>query len=250
MTVIVRYEHNGIRCGELKGSKIHPLSGDFPTFSASDEAALDLSVVTLLAPVIPSKIVAVGPNYRAHLAGNPPPARPYLWIKPTSTLLDPEGVIILPADAPMVCHESELAIVIGKQARNVSPGEAKDYIFGYSCINDVSAGQLTDMAAYIQSQFFVDGKTFDTFAPLGPAIVTDIEPTNLRLRCIVNGEVRQDHNTSDQIWNPLRTSFTDFEAHDPLSRRRHRNWLAAGAWAAPSRRRRRGRDRRHRRFAQ
>jgi 2-keto-4-pentenoate hydratase/2-oxohepta-3-ene-1,7-dioic acid hydratase in catechol pathway len=201
MAMIVRYsDKNGIRFGTLKGTEIFPLTGEFPDFDLSNEAPVRLEDVTLLAPVLPSKIIAIGPGYKAHLAGNPPPPRPYLWIKPLNTLLDPEGVIVLPAEPPMVCHESELAIVIGREARNVSPEEASDYIFGYTCINDVSAGLLTDMTAYLQSQYFVDGKTFDTFAPLGPAIATDIDPANVRIQCLVNGEIRQDHNSSDQIW--------------------------------------------------
>lgn len=203
MAKYVRFEYNGVRFGELRGDQIIPLQGELPNFSATGEAPIQLSAVRLLAPVVPSKIVAVGPNYRAHLGGNPPPPRPYLWIKPTSALLDPEGEIRYPiTDVPMVCHESELAIVIGRTTSNVDVETARANIFGYSCINDVSAGELTNMAAYLQSQFFVDGKVFDTFAPLGPVIVTDINATDVRIRCRVNGEVRQDHRTSDQIWGP------------------------------------------------
>lgn len=203
MAKYVRFEQNGVRFGELRGDVIIPLKGELPHFTETGEAPISLSAVRLLAPVVPGKIVAVGPNYHAHLAGNPPPARPYLWLKPTSALLDPEGEIIYPTiDVPMVCHESELAIVIGRTARNVDLEEARSCIFGYSCINDVSAGELTNMPAYFASQFFVDGKVFDTFAPLGPVIVTGFDPTDVRIRCRVNGEVRQDHRTSDQIWKP------------------------------------------------
>lgn len=203
MTTFVRYLDGAPRDGRVDGDKVVPLTGSFPDLTESGETAVLLADLQLLAPVVPGKIVAVGPNYRAHLGGNPPPARPYLWIKPTSALLDPEGVIELPADAPMVCHESELAIVIGRTARDVTPAQAKDCIFGYTCINDVSVGTLTDMPAYFASQYFVDGKIGDTLAPLGPVIVTGIDPTNLRVQCRVNGETRQDHNTNDQIWNPF-----------------------------------------------
>lgn len=205
MAKYVRFEQNGVHVGELRGDQIIPLKGELPNFSETGEAPIPLSAVRLLAPVVPSKIVAVGPNYRAHFtaAGISPPPRPYLWIKPSSALLDPEGEIRYPiTDVPMVCHESELAIVIGRTASNVDVETARTCIFGYSCINDVSAGELTNMAAYLQSQFFVDGKIFDTFAPFGPVIATDIEATDLRIQCRVNGEVRQDHRTSDQIWGP------------------------------------------------
>lgn len=203
MAKYVRFEHNGVHFGELRGDQIISLKGELPNFSETGETPIPLSAVRLLAPVVPGKIVAVGPNYRAHLNGNPPPPRPYLWLKPSSAVLDPEGEIVYPSiDVPMVCHESELAIVIGRTARNVDVETARSCIFGYSCINDVSAGELTNMPAYFASQFFVDGKIFDTFAPLGPAIVTDIDATDLRIRCRVNGEVRQDHRTSDQIWKP------------------------------------------------
>jgi 2-keto-4-pentenoate hydratase/2-oxohepta-3-ene-1,7-dioic acid hydratase in catechol pathway len=202
MARIVRYAMDGVHHGTLDGDAILPLDGQFPDFRASGRPPVPLPSARLLAPVTPGKIVAVGPNYHAHLNGNPPPARPYLWIKPSSVLLDPEGVIQLPGDAPMVCHESELAIVIGREARDVSMADAPAHIFGYTCINDVSAGQLTDMAAYFASQHFVDGKTYDTFGPIGPAIVTDLDPADLRIRCRVNGETRQDHRTSDQIWPP------------------------------------------------
>lgn len=203
MATLVRYELDGIHYGRVEGDKIYPLRGDFPSFEQSNDAAVDFGTAKLLAPVTPSKFVAVGPNYHAHFAtGGAPPARPYLWIKPSSTVLDPEGEILLPVDAVMVCHESELAIIMGRIACNISAEEAESAIFGYSCINDVSAGLLTDMPAYLASQDFVDGKTYDSFGPLGPVIVTDLDPSDVRIRCRVNGETRQDHRSSDQIWKP------------------------------------------------
>ena len=202
MAIYVRYAADRPRFGELVGDVIHPLDGAPGSFSRSGEAPVAAASVTLLAPVEPSKIVAVGPNYRAHLGGGQPPVRPYYWIKPPSAVLDPEGTILLPSEPPMVCHESELAIVIGRKVANASVEEAAEAIFGYSCVNDVSAGQLTDMAAYFASQYFVDGKIYDTFAPIGPVVVTGIDATDLRVQCRVNGETRQDHRTSDQIWSP------------------------------------------------
>ena len=202
MAKYIRYMADEPQYGEIIDNRVHPLIGEFGQFTRTGAPPIPLESVTILAPVSPSKVVAVGPNYHAHLGGNAPPPRPYLWLKPSSALLDPEGEIELPQSAPMVCHESELAIVIGKTARNVSPEQAAGHIFGYTCINDVSAGNLADMATHMQSQYFVDGKINDTFAPLGPVIVTDIDPHDLRIQCRINGEVRQDHRTSDQIWPP------------------------------------------------
>lgn len=201
---IVRYLYaNQARYGELQDDKILPLEGTIdklaPTKGASPVA---LNAVKLLAPTTPSKVVAVGPNYKAHLKGNPPPERPYYWFKPSTAINDPEGEIRLPPNVPMVCHESELAIVIGRTASRVPRSEAAKYVLGYTCINDVTAGDMLDMTAFMQSQYFVDGKIYDTFAPVGPVIVTDLNPADLRIQCRVNGETRQNHRTSDMIFPP------------------------------------------------
>lgn len=182
-----------------------PLEGAFPDLRPVPNAGqLSLSDERLLAPVQPSKIVAVGPNYRAHLAGRPLPARPFLWIKPPSTCANPGDPIVLPREWPDAVpfnHESEIAIVIGRQARNVTIDDAAEYIYGYTCINDVTGGTMSDKPAFRASAAFVDGKIFDTFAPLGPWINTDFDPTDVRIQCRVNGEPRQDHRSSDMIWS-------------------------------------------------
>jgi len=202
---IVRYQHQGtVRYGTLAGEGIQPLRGEFPDLQPDAGAPqVPLAAATLLAPVRPSKIVAVGPNYKAHLAGKPLPERPFFWIKPPSTVLDPEGTILLPAalrGVTNVNHESELAIVIGRRARNVRVEDALAHVFGYTCINDITGGDLSDRAAFRASQVFVDGKIYDTFGPLGPAIQTEFDPADVRIRCRVNGELRQDHRTSDMIF--------------------------------------------------
>ena len=200
MAKIVRYERAGyIGYGELRGGEVHGLDGDFPNFSASSAPPVALASVSLLAPVMPSKIVAIGPGYRVYMQGGPEPERPYYWIKPASTVQDPEGEIVLPPGIT-VNHEAEIAIVIGKRARKVAPEQAIDHIFGYTCCIDVTAGDMADMLAYQQSQLFLDGKIFDTFAPLGPCIVTDLDTSDLRIQFRVNGETRQDHSTSDKLF--------------------------------------------------
>ena len=200
MAKIVRYDSSGaIGYGELRGEDIHPLAGEFPNFSASGAPPVPLASVSLLAPVTPSKIVAIGPGYKVYMQGGPEPERPYYWIKPPSTVQNPEGEIVLPPGIT-VNHEAEIAIVIGKRARKVSPEQALDHVFGYTCCIDVTAGDMADMLAYQQSQLFLDGKIFDTFAPLGPCVVTDLDTSDLRIQCRVNGETRHDHSTSDKLF--------------------------------------------------
>ncbi len=200
MAKIVRYESGGvIGYGDLRGGEVHPLAGDFPELAPTGQDPVALSAVKLLAPVLPSKIVAIGPGYRVYMQGGPEPERPYYWIKPTSTVQDPEGEIVLPPGIT-VNHEAEIAIVIGKRAHKISPQQAMDHVFGYTCCIDVTAGDMADMRAYQQSQLFLDGKIFDTFAPLGPCMVTDLDTSDLRIRFRVNGETRQDHSTSDKLW--------------------------------------------------
>ena len=150
MSKIVRYSYGGgaARFGQLRGAKIQPLRGTIGSFSEADEPSVDAAQVRLLAPTAPSKVVAIGPGYRVHLRGGPAPARPHYWIKPASALLDPEGTIELPGGVPMVCHESEVAVVIGKLAKDVPIGRAHEHIFGYTCINDVTAGNMVNIPEF------------------------------------------------------------------------------------------------------
>jgi 2-keto-4-pentenoate hydratase/2-oxohepta-3-ene-1,7-dioic acid hydratase in catechol pathway len=200
---IVRYASGGTyRYGEENDGVVSPLEGEIGAFTSTAEAPLVLQDLKLLTPCIPHKVVCIGPGYLAHLQGNAPPARPRLWIKPRTALLDPEGTIVLPNGPPMVCHEPELAIVIGKTAKDVSAEDAADYIFGYTCINDITAGKMTDITEFRASQYFVDGKIYDTFGPVGPWIETNLNPDDLQIECRVNGQLRQRHRTTDRIWTP------------------------------------------------
>jgi 2-keto-4-pentenoate hydratase/2-oxohepta-3-ene-1,7-dioic acid hydratase in catechol pathway len=198
---IARYMRAGVESyGSLEGEMIIPLEGALATLQPSKNAKpVAVSDVKLLAPTKPSKVVAIGPGYKALIAGRPKPPRPYFWLKPTTTVQDPEGDILLPPGLT-VNHEAEIAIVIARETRNVSPQEAMDHVLGYTCIHDATAGDMSDMLAYQQSQLFLDGKIFDTFAPIGPVIVTDLDPSDLRIQCRVNGETRHDHRTSDKLW--------------------------------------------------
>jgi 2-keto-4-pentenoate hydratase/2-oxohepta-3-ene-1,7-dioic acid hydratase in catechol pathway len=151
----------------------------------------------ILAPVLPSKIVAIGLNYRAHAeeTGRGLPEEPMIFLKPTTSVISPQDAIVLPPQSQRVDHEAELAVVIGKATRNVSAADALEYVLGYTCANDVTARDL--QAKDVQ---FTRAKGFDTFCPLGPHVVTDIDGGKLDIACRVNGEVRQQSNTSDLVF--------------------------------------------------
>ena len=149
----------------------------------------------------PSKVLAIGLNYADHAreSGMAPPKNPLIFVKTNNSICyDGDTITWAAADSVEVDYEAELAVVIGTKARRVSEADALDYVFGYTCCNDVSARD-----AQFGDQQWVRGKSFDTFCPLGPAIVTADEipdPQNLRIACRVNGETLQDSNTSEMIF--------------------------------------------------
>ncbi len=159
-----------------------------------------LDQVRLLAPVDPPNVLAIGLNYRAHAAESNMalPERPVLFIKANTAVIGPDDEIVLPAMAPdEVDYECELAIIIGRPAHHVSEDEALDYVLGYTCANDVSA---RDCQIRLDTQW-ARGKSFDTFAPLGPWIETEMDPDQAGLRTRLNGRVMQDSNTNDLIFS-------------------------------------------------
>jgi len=165
---------------------------------AEDTSTVASADATLLAPVAPSKIVAIGRNYRAHAAerGKPVPTEPLVFLKPPSALVGPEAPIRRPAWAGRVDHEAELGVVIGREASNLaSPEAALPHVFGATCVNDVTARELQDRDVQ-----FTRAKGFDTFCPVGPRLVRDLDPGDLRVRGRVNGETRQDGRTRDLIF--------------------------------------------------
>ena len=205
MARYVRYEQQGsVHYGELNGTTIQPLEGEFGAFRRAALPTVQLSAVKLLAPTVPTKIIAIGPNFKAPFQGPDAyaPMELMYWTKPASVLNHPEGIIELPPGVPAVNHEVELAIVIGRQAKQVRREDAKKYIFGFTCMNDVTAGDFATRGAFGASPYFVYGKIFDGFGPLGPCIVTDLDTSNLHMETRVNGQVRQSHSTSDRIHEP------------------------------------------------
>lgn len=164
----------------------------------------EAQIKKLLPPIIPVNILALGINYKKHgdETAMSYPDQPILFLKSTTSIVGHEGPIVLPAAGPdCVDYEAELAVVMGKKAKNVSPDKAMDYIMGYTCANDVSA---RDWQFDKQKGQWARGKSFDTFCPLGPWIVTKEEiddPNNIGIRCIINGQTVQKSKTSEMIFN-------------------------------------------------
>ena len=204
MARYVRYEKDGaIRYGELNGSTIQPLEGEFAAFRPATLPTVQLDEVKLLAPTQPTRIVSAGPGFKVSFPDGVFPEMPMFWHKPLAALNHPEGIIELPTDEyPGINHEAELGIVIGKKTKCVSPEEAVDHIFGYTCYNDVTRGDFYEAGAFGASPFYVYGKTYDGFAPFGPWVVTGLDTDNLHIECRINGEVRQSHSTSDRLFGP------------------------------------------------
>lgn len=155
--------------------------------------------VRLLSPCHPSKIIALGLNYRDHAAEVKMelPKNPLLFIKPSTSVIGPEEAIVYPKMSKRVDYEAELALVIRKEARGVPEERAADYVLGYTCLNDVTARDLQPK----DGQWTI-AKGFDTFAPIGPWIVTDIDPFHLEISSYLNGERRQHSNTKNLIFGP------------------------------------------------
>ncbi|GAA4191247.1 fumarylacetoacetate hydrolase family protein [Microbacterium oryzae] len=198
---IARFSHNqAITYGILDGSELVVLAGD-PLFAGFETtgARVPVSEVTLLAPVIPrSKVVAVGRNYRDHAAelGNDVPDEPLLFLKPNTSVIGPGDAIVRPALSSDTQFEGELAIVIGRIAKNVAVEDALSVVFGYTIANDVTARDLQRTDGQ-----WSRAKGFDTFCPLGPAIETEFDLANGSLVTRLNGEVKQEAPLSDMIFD-------------------------------------------------
>ena len=178
-----------LREGELyREMKGDPFSGMEKT-----ERVYSADEVRLLAPVQPSKILAVGKNYAAHARefDGAPPTSPIIFMKPSTCVIGPEETIVRPRISQRVDYEGELALVVGKRARNVKPEDFAQYVLGYTILNDVTARDLQR-----QDGQWTRGKGFDTFAPIGPVITDGVDPSHLRITTRLNGKTVQDSNTS------------------------------------------------------
>jgi 2-keto-4-pentenoate hydratase/2-oxohepta-3-ene-1,7-dioic acid hydratase in catechol pathway len=165
--------------------------------SIFDGSTYPLDKVRLLSPCLPSKIVCLGLNYHSHIEEMklPMPSVPLIFLKPSTAVIGPDDKIILPPGWKRIDFEGELGVVIGKKAKDVTKEEAKEYIRGHTCFNDVS-----DRHAQAADGQWTRAKGYDTFAPIGPWIETEAEPDNLKLETYLNGELRQSTSTSDLIF--------------------------------------------------
>lgn len=195
-----RFEVNGkIYNGMAKPEEVTVIRGSFlDRYEMTDQKYL-ISEISFLSPVIPTKIVCVGQNYLGHIEelGMPVPKEPIIFFKPPSCLIGHEHPIIYPKDAKRVDYEGELAIIIGKEMRNVNESEALNFVLGYSCFNDVTERNLVGNNPFLLSL----SKGIDTFGPCGPYVVTDLDPNRLMLKTFVNGELKQQDNTRNCVFN-------------------------------------------------
>jgi 2-keto-4-pentenoate hydratase/2-oxohepta-3-ene-1,7-dioic acid hydratase in catechol pathway len=232
MERIYRVTHQGetFFAIERPGQLLRAAGDPFTALTPGAPIRGGLGAVTLLPPVLPSKIVCVGLNYSDHAAetGNALPAEPLIFIKPSTAVIGPGDAIRLPPGVGRVDHEAELGVVIGRRAHRVSRANAWDYILGLICVNDVTARELQKK----ESQY-TRCKGFDTFAPIGPCVATGLNGEPRAVEGWVNGERRVSRGVRD-----LR--------HDARAGRHHLDRHARGDRAHQGRRHRDGHDRRRR----
>lgn len=192
----VRFETaDGPRWGKVVGDEVRPLTGAPYGPHRAMEESLPLSEVSLLAPVDPSKVIAVGLNYQSHLGDRTPAPYPGLFSKYPTSIVGPGAPVVRPPDSRNLHYEGEMVVVIGKAAGNVDPEEAGDFVFGVTAGNDISERdwQRDDL------QWF-RAKASDTFGPVGPYLVTGLDYDDILLQTRVNGEIRQSERTRDLLF--------------------------------------------------
>jgi 2-keto-4-pentenoate hydratase/2-oxohepta-3-ene-1,7-dioic acid hydratase in catechol pathway len=197
-----RFELGGREAyGVVEGSRVRALTAAPWAGGLAEGPTVELSQVRLLAPVTPSKVVCVGRNYRAHARelGHEVPKEPLLFIKPSTAVVGPNAQIRIPEQSREVHYEAELAAVIGRTlTRAATAVEAKEAIFGWTCLNDVTARDIQRAEAH-----FTRAKGFDTFCPVGPVVETEVDPMDLTVTCRLNGEQRQRGSTKDMVFDPF-----------------------------------------------
>jgi 2-keto-4-pentenoate hydratase/2-oxohepta-3-ene-1,7-dioic acid hydratase in catechol pathway len=200
-----RLADRGVGFGLVGGESINEYSGELFGECLPTRNVFPLSKCTLLAPCVPSKIIGLWNNFHALAAkiGKAPPAHPLYFIKPTSALAGPDDTIRRPRNyAGKVVYEGELGIVIGRPCKEVTEEQAPNYIFGYTCVNDVTAvDHLKETADFEQ---WTRAKSYDTFGVLGPVIATDIDVSGLSVITRLDGVERQNYAVADMIFSPPR----------------------------------------------
>jgi len=219
MTSWVRFRHAGaVRLGTLHGERIAICDNDLFEDASPSGEQVPLADVDLLAPLVPHSILALWNNFheRAEAEGQTIPDNPLYFMKPVTSVIAPGETIYRPrGHSGRVIFEAELGIVIGKTCRDIDAGDADDCIFGYTCVNDVTAIEMLFPDKAFQQ--WTRSKGFDSFTPLGPCIETDIDPASLRVLAIQDGETRQDYPVSDMIFSPreIVASLSSFQTLAP-----------------------------------
>ena len=194
-----RFEDKGIIYeGRIENGFILPIE-DSPFQKLTPiEHPLKISDVKFISPILPSKVIAVGLNYVDHAEELklPLPKEPLIFLKAPTSIIGPDEPILYPPQSKQVDYEAELAIVIKRRGHNIPSKNAHDYIFGYTCLNDVTARDLQRRDGQ-----WARAKSFDTFCPVGPHIVSDLDPTSLKIEALLNGEIKQSSNTSKMIFD-------------------------------------------------
>ena len=197
---LFRFIHNQEPClGCLDGDKLRVLEKKGDGYGEETGETTDMSKTKILVPVLPSKVVALGLNYRDHARemGQEPPKEPIIFLKAPSSVIGPDDPIIYPSGGitVRVDYEAELGIVIGKRCKVVKAEDAEDYIMGYTCVNDVTARDLQ-----IKDGQWARAKSFDTFCPIGPCIETELDPSELSVQAVLNDKTVQDSSTKELIF--------------------------------------------------
>jgi 2-keto-4-pentenoate hydratase/2-oxohepta-3-ene-1,7-dioic acid hydratase in catechol pathway len=191
------FTDKNIYYGILKGEKIYKIEGDvFCNFiEINDFVTLDR--IKILPVTLPSKIICVGLNYKDHAdeVKMRLPEEPIIFLKPNSSIVGQNDYIVMPNQSKRIEYEAELAVIIKKEGKNVPLEEAKNYILGYTCANDITARDLQKKDGQ-----WTRAKSFDTFCPLGPFIETEVDPTNLEIKLFLNKELKQHSNTEYMIF--------------------------------------------------
>ena len=197
---IVRYHNkeNREEYGILSDERIRVIDGTpFNDTIKKTDIYRNASEVKLLAPCLPSKVVALGVNYRSHgeEMSHRIPTEPLMFSKPSTSVIGPGDAIIYPESSKRVDYEGELGVVMKSETRHVSRTEAPDYILGYTCVNDVTARDLQ-----ASDKQWTRAKSFDTFCPIGPCIETELDPASAQLETLLNGQIKQKTSTGDLVF--------------------------------------------------
>jgi 2-keto-4-pentenoate hydratase/2-oxohepta-3-ene-1,7-dioic acid hydratase in catechol pathway len=197
---IGRFEYQGvISYGAFEGETVRVLEGDLFSAPRETKESIPLSQIKLLTPTSPSKIVCVGQNYREHIQelGASIPQEPLIFLKPPSCLVGPNEPIIIPPTATRVDYEGEVALVVKEKMKQVPPEQAYSFLLGVSCFNDVTERSMTAKDPLLLAL----AKGFDTFGAFGPYIATGLNPDRLGLKTYLNGEIRQEDNTANCVFD-------------------------------------------------